>query len=170
MPDFPILIVNTADVPIGSATKTEAWEQGLIHRIVRIMVFDEHDRMLVQKRSMQMGLYPGCWDNSAAGHVDAGETYEQAALRELEEELGLTGYFLERVDNYYSDGKFHERILKRFTDVYKLVLPDPLPNFSLQEAELSGVRWMAIADIKRLVQDSPELVTDGLEQVAQKYL
>ena len=33
--------------------------------------------------------HPGVWDSSAAGHVDAGEDYDEAALRELEEELGV---------------------------------------------------------------------------------
>lgn len=84
MSDIPIQIVDENNNPTGSATKQEAWRDGLVHRVVRISILDPAGRLLVQKRSLQKELFPGRWDNSAAGHVDAGETYEQAALRELQ--------------------------------------------------------------------------------------
>jgi 16S rRNA (adenine1518-N6/adenine1519-N6)-dimethyltransferase len=91
MSDLPIQIVDQNNNPTGSATKQEAWRGGLIHRVVRISILDPSGRLLAQKRSLHKEPFPGRWDNSAAGHVDAGETYEQAALRELREELGLDG-------------------------------------------------------------------------------
>ncbi len=169
MPDMPIQIVDEHNNPIGSATKQEAWRDGLIHRVVRISILDKAGRLLVQKRSDQKELFPGRLDNSAAGHVDIGETYEQAALRELHEELGLKGIELQKLGDYYVDVTDDWRRMKRFTRSYKIVLQDPLPSFKLPKDEVESTEWMEVAKVKKLVADHPEQVTDGLEQVMERF-
>ncbi len=166
---MPIQIVDENNNPTGSATKQEAWRDGLIHRIVRISILDKAGRLLVQKRSTQKELFPGRWDNSAAGHVDVGETYEQAALRELNEELGLQGVELQKLGDYYVDVADDWRRMKRFTRSYKIVLQDPLPSFNLPKEEVESIEWMDIAKVKELVANNPEQVTDGLEQVMSHF-
>ncbi len=169
MPDLPIQIVDKKNNPVGQATKQEAWRNGLIHRIVRISILDETGRLLVQKRSNKKELFPGRWDNSAAGHVDAGETYEQAALRELEEELGLTGLPLVKMGDYYVDVTDDWRMMKRFTRSYKILVSEPLPIFNLPKDEVVATEWMDIKNVKELVGKQPDLVTDGLEQVVNRF-
>lgn len=169
MSDLPIQIVDENNNPTGSATKQEAWRNGLIHRVVRISILDSAGRLLVQKRSLQKELFPGRWDNSAAGHVDVGESYEQAALRELEEELGLKDVKLEKLGDYYVDVTDDWRRMKRFTRSYKIVLHDPLPSFNLPEDEVESIKWMEVAKVKELVAKHPEQVTDGLEQVISRF-
>lgn len=165
---MPIQIVDENDKPIGSATKQETWRDGLIHRIVRISILDSAGRLLVQKRSSQKELFPGRWDNSVAGHVDVGETYEQAARRELSEELGLKDVKLQKIDDYYVEVVDDWRRMNRFTRLYKLVLHDPLPLFELPKDEVESVEWMEIAKVKKLVAEHPEQVTDGLAQVINR--
>ena len=82
-------VVNEADEVLRQATRAEVHEQGLIHRAVHILVFNKNRDCLLQKRSMLKDRHPGVWDSSAAGHLDAGEDYESAARRELQEELGI---------------------------------------------------------------------------------
>lgn len=65
------------------------WIPGNIHRAVHIYVFDSAQNIYLQKRSLTKSIQPGKWDTSVGGHVDAGETFEQAAYREMKEELGL---------------------------------------------------------------------------------
>ncbi len=62
----------------------------LIHRAVHVFVFNKAGELLLQKRSHRKDSMPERWDSSASGHLDAGEGYLTAAVRELEEELGLT--------------------------------------------------------------------------------
>ena len=169
MSDLPIQIVDENNEPTRGATKQEAWKKGLIHRVVRISIFDEAGRLLVQKRSTQKELFPGRWDNSAAGHVDVGETYEQAALRELSEELGLKGVKLHRIGDYYVEVTDDWRHMKRFTRSYKIVLKNSLPSFHLPEDEVESVEWMDLAAVKKLVANNPGQVTDGLEQVISRF-
>jgi isopentenyldiphosphate isomerase len=122
----------------------------------------------LQKRSMHVRLAPGRWDHSAAGHVDEGESYEQAAERELEEELGISGEKLEEIAHYKTNGSFEGGKLNRFNKLYRVrvksdseVKPDP--------HEVSGVGWFSLGDIKRLIAECPGAVTEGLVQVIREY-
>ena len=82
-------IVDASNRIIGCAPRSEVHRLGLRHRAVHMLVLDAHDRIYLQRRSPHKDVDPGLWDTSAAGHVDAGEDYHSAALRELNEELAL---------------------------------------------------------------------------------
>lgn len=76
----------------GSALRSQCHsDRSLIHRAVHVMVEDGQGRLILQKRSMNKQIQPGKWDTSVGGHVLAGEAVRDAALRELGEELGITG-------------------------------------------------------------------------------
>lgn len=83
--------VNRRDRIIGYRTRYDCHHnKSLIHRGANLVIFDEHGRTLLQKRSMTKDIRPGYWQNAVGGHVAKGESYKQAILRELEEELGIT--------------------------------------------------------------------------------
>lgn len=82
-------VVNERDEVIRRATRREVHATGLWHRAVHVMVFDADGRVFLQKRSMLKDLSPGQWDSSCSGHLDAGEEYDAAAVRELREEIGV---------------------------------------------------------------------------------
>ncbi|MEM6910935.1 MAG: 16S rRNA (adenine(1518)-N(6)/adenine(1519)-N(6))-dimethyltransferase RsmA [Verrucomicrobiota bacterium] len=84
-------VVDECDEVTGQATRAEVHAQGLRHRAVHLLVADPRGRVFLQKRSVLKDRHPGVWDSSAAGHVDAGESYHESASRELEEELGILG-------------------------------------------------------------------------------
>jgi len=89
--DHEILeIVDSDDQVTGAATRAEIHRKGLMHRAVHIFVFNSVGEIYVQRRSASKDRHALKLDSSAAGHVDPGETYEQTAARELQEELGIT--------------------------------------------------------------------------------
>jgi 16S rRNA (adenine1518-N6/adenine1519-N6)-dimethyltransferase len=163
-----ILVVDDSDQPIGEFSKEEVWRNGLRHRIVRIMVEDEQGRILLQKLSKEMDTFPDCWDHSAAGHVDVGEDYEEAAKRELQEELGISGAILQKVSVYPTNNTFNGRKLNRFNALYKAVVTSSIP-LKLQESEVSETKWFTLEEAKKLVAEQPNNVTDGLVQVITDY-
>lgn len=148
--DVPIQIVDESDQPLRAGTKQEAWQNGLRHRIVRIMVDDGDGNILLPKRAATKSPYPGHWDSSAAGHVDAGETYEQAALRELEEELSLTGYVLTEVSYYPTQGVTEGKKLNRFNKLYTTTIPHDA-MLRLQPEEVAEAKWFAWPEFLGLV-------------------
>ena len=74
---------------IGQNSKGNIHEQGLWHKTVQIVIYNSKNEILIQKRSKNKQPYPGLWDIKVAGHCMAGENPEQAALREVYEEIGL---------------------------------------------------------------------------------
>lgn len=87
--DERFVIVNERDEVIGEETREQTHVNNLLHRAVHIWIYNERGDLFLQKRSERKDKYPGLWDSSAAGHVDAGEDYDQTAKRELHEELGI---------------------------------------------------------------------------------
>jgi isopentenyl-diphosphate delta-isomerase len=168
MSDMPIQIVDEHDVPIRSGSSSEAQEKGLWHRIVRIMVEDGTGSVLLQKRLPNRKLFPNRWDNSAAGHVDYGESFEIAAARELNEEIGLSGVELYELGYYQTHGTFEGRKLNRFNKAYKVVVPYDT-QFTPQPEEVATTRWYSIDEMKQLAHDAPDKVTDGILEVVERF-
>lgn len=164
---LPIQIVNDADEPVGQSTKQEAWERGLIHRIVRVMLMAPDGRLLLQHRSPTKDIFPDRWDNSVAGHVDAGESYDEAARREASEELGLVDLELEGIGSYRSDETWEGHRFNRFTRVYQGRLA-AIPT-RLEVGKVDGVAWYSVDEARRMVREQPDRVTDGLRQVMERY-
>jgi 16S rRNA (adenine1518-N6/adenine1519-N6)-dimethyltransferase len=82
-------VVDEEDRVIGSAPRPKVHGDNLRHRAVHILIFNSAGEVYLQKRSEWKDRHPLAWDSSAAGHVAAGEEYDTAAARELEEELGI---------------------------------------------------------------------------------
>lgn len=82
-------VVDERDQVVDQATRGEVHACSLRHRATHIFIFNARGEIFLQRRSAWKDQAPGCWGSSAAGHVDRGEDYLAAALRELDEELGL---------------------------------------------------------------------------------
>lgn len=82
-------VVDGSDRQVGLARRADIHAQGLRHRAVHVLVFAPDGRLWLQRRSQAKDRHPGKWTSSASGHVDRGEDYGAAAVRELAEELGL---------------------------------------------------------------------------------
>ncbi len=113
--------------------------------------------VLLQKRSRDKDSYPGCYDVSSAGHLQAGDDFLPAALRELEEELGLHARAedLEFVGFHraYREAVFGGRLFKdhEISAVYIYRKPVETSALRLQKEELESVMWMDLADCRRAV-------------------
>ncbi len=163
----PILVVDKQDNPIGKASMEEIQAKGLYHRIVRIHVEDKEGRILLQKRASTVSSFPNCWDHSASGHVDAAENYEQAAERELFEEIGIRSK-LKEIGMYQSNYVYGDRIFNRFNKVYKAVV-DRETVFTLEPEEVSEVKWATLDEIKQMIKNTPDQIADGLEDVINQF-
>jgi isopentenyldiphosphate isomerase len=83
-------VVNERDEVVEQKPRSEVHRLGLKHRAVHVLVFNSRGEVFLQKRLMIKDRQPGLWDSAASGHLEAGEDYDAAAVRELQEELGLT--------------------------------------------------------------------------------
>lgn len=108
-------IVNKSDKVIGKASYKEVYDKLLLHRIVHVFIFNNKGDIALQFRSRHKGFCPQHWSTAVGGHVRSGESHEEAALREMEEEVGVrTNLSFLRKDLYTSKNYDGEETLKRF--------------------------------------------------------
>ena len=133
----------------------DAIEKSMIRRASRVYVFNESGKLLVQQRSEKV-LKPLMLDQSAAGHVDEGESYEQAAYRELEEELGIKGLELELVVTSFRTTDFYNAI-------YRVTVPDDT-EINFDHEEIQQVIWYDIETLNNEINSEPEKFTPAFKE------
>ncbi|HEY6283266.1 MAG TPA: NUDIX domain-containing protein [Nitrososphaerales archaeon] len=87
--DEEVDVVDNEDHVVGVATIERCLREGLLHRAIAVLVKRNNGAVVLQQRSRNDSWHPGKWTISCTGHVRRGESYQQAAIRELGEELGL---------------------------------------------------------------------------------
>lgn len=148
-------VVDDRDAVIGQATRKEVHARRLWHRAVHALVVGPDGRVFLQKRSMLKDTSPGCWDSSCSGHVDSGESYETAVVRELAEEIGLTV-----IPEHGLRALFKVEARKEtgweFVWVYRLESEGP---FTLHPAEVADGAWFTVEEIARGIAERPDEFT-----------
>lgn len=135
-------IVDQNDLVIGQASRSECHgNPTLIHRVAHVHVFNRRGELLLQKRSLLKDIQPGKWDTSVGGHLDRGESYLQAAEREMSEELGLIESPLTFL--YYS--KIRNAIESENVATYFAVADGP---FRFSRDEIDEVRFWSADEIE----------------------
>lgn len=166
----PIQVVDEDDQPLRGASMEEVHKDGLIHRIVMTLVEDTDGRLLLQKRSDQVSTNKLKWDVSSAGHVDEGESYETAALREMEEELGIGGVDIEEIDYYRLENNIDGLSVDRYRKIYRSVV-SPGTKITFPEDEVVEVRWFTKEELKLFIQEHRgEIVDDFIQVLLKHYL
>ena len=147
--DHEILeIVDEHDTVIGTAARRDIHLHGLMHRAVHVFVFDPSGKIYVQRRSAAKDTHPLQLDSSAAGHVDPGEAYEETAVRELEEELGIREPLHEVLRIKASEETDNEHVVLFSATSAKEPKPDP--------AEIVWGGWMSPERLSQLMEQQPE--------------
>ena len=152
-------IVDDNNQVVGSAPYDDVYARRLNHRIVHVLIFNEKGEIFLQMRSAKKNFCPGHWVTSAGGHVQQGETYEQAAKRELEEELGLVAPLTLINESPYDHYK-----MRKFLQVFRAVSEGP---FNLNLEEVAGGRWFSVADARDMVKKN-QLIHPELAHVIEK--
>lgn len=162
-----ITFVDAQDKVIGYGPRIEAIEKGIAHRIARVFLFNSKGELLIQKRSANHASLPNRWDQSAAGHVDEGETYEQAAYRELKEEVGVTGVLLTKIAKYYTEETDETRMKRRFQELW---LGHYDGVIQIDNYEVSESRWIQLTDLRKWMHEKPDDFTQGFIKCFERYM
>ncbi len=143
-------VVDRQDRVLRQAPRREVHAQGWLHRAVHVLVFNRAGEIFLQKRSMVKDMSPGLWDSSCSGHLDAGEDYDQAAWRELQEEIGLK---LEKPPTRLLRIAACEETGAEFVWVYRVESEGP---FVLCPIEIERGEWLKPEELTKRIAARPK--------------
>ncbi len=115
----------------------DSLKEGEYHLVVHICIFNSKNELLIQQRQPFKEGWPNMWDVTAAGSALQGETSQQAAEREVAEEIGL------KIDLSNNRPNFTINFARGFDDYYLLEQEVDLASLHLQEEEVQAVRWVS---------------------------
>lgn len=151
-------------------TREEVHRLGLWHKCVHIWIINGKGEVLLQKRSAQKIMSPNKWTTATSGHLSAGDSNVQGAIRELSEEIGLQvnenelKYLFSVKESTINEEK--HVIDNELIDVYLMKKEVDIKNLKLQEEEVSDVKWFSYEEFKKMVlEDDENLVAHREMQV-----
>ncbi len=155
-------------------TRKEVHEKGLWHKIVVIAIIDKEGNVLMQQRAKDKETNPGKWDISVAGHVSAGQTSIESAIREVKEEIGMdveekdlqymltyqTGRKVK--DNFYANHIFDVYLVKtEGIDISKI---------KIQESEVEQVKLCNLEEVQNMLSNNLVAERKPVYEMLIKYL
>ena len=143
--------VDRHDQVIGVTSREDAHQLNLFHRAVHLYARGEKGGLILQKRSLSKDLEPGRWTVSCSGHVDRGESYEEAAVREMNEELGVSIVSSDLCDLLHSGpscGNGYEFV--RSYEVSQPISPVADPS------EISDLCELQLKEIDQWIKEEPQ--------------
>ena len=158
MPNELIDIVTKTGKPTGGhALKSEIHKKGHYHNTAHIWFYTKQGDILLAQRSATKTICPLLWDVSVAGHIDSGETLTSGAIREVEEEIGLSilkkdlykiGVFesFQKYPNGIIDNEFHHTYIAELTTNIETLIPQP--------EEVEALKLVSIKEFKTLLKHS----------------
>jgi len=144
-------IVDENDEVIGTATRKEVYEKKYCRRIVHVIIINDKNEILLQKRAKHLSFAPLYWTTSASGHVLSGDTYEAAAYRELQEEVGIKPdklFFLRK--ELYKDQNNQHGFLAFFVCRYN-------GPFKVDFSEVAEVTFFSLKTIKDMITNKEKI-------------
>lgn len=144
--------VDEFDRVIEIASRARMRRENLRHRSAAVVVLSSDGRLLVHRRSEGKDLRPGWWDVCASGVVGVGETYLEAATRELAEEIGGRGVTLEPL----GVGRFGDDHSCEISHLYRTIWDGP---YVFADGEVAEARLVTRAELRALMATEQFLPT-----------
>jgi isopentenyl-diphosphate delta-isomerase len=167
MPEY-FDVVDENDIAVDSQPGRECVNRGLLHRAILVFLINDRREVYLQKRARDVLFYPGHWSASVTGHVSSGETYLEAAKREVKEELGIDCELRELGKFLTPKWKIRDMTEWEFITVFKGSAIDKSRRITLSHETDEG-KFLSPSDFRKWVLTEPGTFTpDTL--LALKYL
>ncbi|MDR3061365.1 MAG: NUDIX domain-containing protein [Dysgonamonadaceae bacterium] len=137
---FPL--VNKNGQVIGRALRSECHNGSkLLHPVIHLHIFNNKGELFLQKRSEKKDIQPGKWDTSVGGHIDFGESVENALKREAREELGIIRFDPVFLRKYVFESEVEKELVYSYKTTYE-------GDIRIDESEVTEGQFWTMEKIK----------------------
>jgi len=150
-----LILVDKNDEIIGFEEKVKCHlDKGLLHRAFTILLFDNDNNVLLQKRAQSKMLWPLYWEATCSSHPRENETYEQSGKRRLKEELGISTD-LKLIDKFYYQS-FYKDIGAEHELCATLAGDYNEKQIDFNQDEIVDLKWIEINELKKEFNQNPQ--------------
>ena len=161
-----VILVDEKDNQVGLMPKLEAHEKGLLHRAFSIFIFNNKYQLLLQKRAVSKYHSGGLWTNTCCSHPKEGEDTLSAAIRRLNEEMGIKTS-LRKVYDFIYRAEVGNSLIEHEFDHILLGVYNGIPKINPDEVD--EWKWISIAELCIDIQKNPEKYTVWFKIIINKY-
>ncbi|MFV0141931.1 MULTISPECIES: isopentenyl-diphosphate Delta-isomerase [Empedobacter] len=162
-----VVLVDQDDQKLGLMEKQQAHVAGLLHRAFSVFVFNSKGELMIQQRAASKYHSPTLWTNTCCSHPRDNETYEQAAHRRLEEEMGFDCE-LEYKFNFIYKAQLENDLIEHELDHVFIGTFDDEPK--LNPDEVMAYRWVELDDLKKDMKKNPQNYTAWFKIIFEHYV
>ncbi|PVX49215.1 isopentenyl-diphosphate delta-isomerase [Balneicella halophila] len=163
-----VILVDNKDNSIGEMEKIEAHSKALLHRAVSVFIFNSNNQLLLQKRALSKYHSPGLWTNTACTHPRPNENTKDAAIRRLQEEMGMSVDELTKTFDFVYKEKLDNELTEHELDHVFIGFSDnePVPNAS----EVCEFKYVDKETILQQIQSYPNDYTVWFKKIIEQVL
>ncbi|WP_336664346.1 isopentenyl-diphosphate Delta-isomerase [Elizabethkingia meningoseptica] len=161
-----VVLVTPNDEVLGLMEKIQAHKNGLLHRAFSVFLFNNEGKMLLQQRSSNKYHSPDQWTNACCSHPRENETYLDAAMRRVNEELGINCQLEDKFHFIYKadvgQGLWEHELDHVFIGEYN-------GEYRLNPDEVSAIRFVTLEELDHEVAQQPEMFTEWFKIILKEY-
>ncbi|CAM3199879.1 isopentenyl-diphosphate Delta-isomerase [Empedobacter stercoris] len=162
-----VVLVDQDDQKLGLMEKQQAHVAGLLHRAFSVFVFNSKGELMIQQRAASKYHSPTLWTNTCCSHPRDNETYEEAAHRRLQEEMGFDCE-LEYKFNFIYKAHLENDLIEHELDHVFIGTFDEDPK--LNPEEVMAYRWVELDDLKKDMEKNPQNYTAWFKIIFEHYV
>ncbi|MBA3648110.1 MAG: isopentenyl-diphosphate Delta-isomerase [Chitinophagales bacterium] len=161
-----VILVDATGKKTGIEEKLTAHQKGLLHRAFSIFIFNHNKEILLQRRAYSKYHFAGLWTNACCSHPGPGEKILHAAIRRLNEELGIAASL-----------QIKEHITYSFTDEKSGLIENEFDylltgtyngRVAFNKEEVESIEWVSVPVLQKRINETPQHFTPWFLMAMEK--
>lgn len=161
-----VILVDEADKELGVMEKMEAHQKGVLHRAFSVFIFNANGEMLLQQRALSKYHSAGLWTNTCCSHPRPGENVADAALRRLNEEMGLSVPLTMKTTFIYK-AVFDNQLTEHELDYIFIGICNADPQINPEE--VNAFKWLSPHQVKDAIKTAPHQFTAWFKIAMEQF-